>query len=180
MKVLIVEDNKELSQNIKEYLEGEGHICAVAFTFDEAIDKIVSFGYDILALDIMLPDGNGLDVIETLRQQDYDAGVLVISAKGSLEDRITGLDLGADDYLTKPFHLAELNSRLKAIFRRKSFDSQKQIVFNELKIDPDSHEAWVHEQLMELTQKEFELLLFFLANKNRLITKTIHSRAPLG
>jgi len=171
MKVLIVEDNVELSQNIREYLEGEGHICTEAFTFDQAIDKIISFGYDMLVLDIMLPDGNGLDVIGTLRKQDYESGVLVISAKGSLEDKIRGLDIGADDYLTKPFHLSELNSRLKAIFRRKSFSGQNEIVFNELRIDPDSHEAWVYDLLVDLTQKEFELLLFFLANKNRLITK---------
>jgi DNA-binding response OmpR family regulator len=171
MKILIIEDNEDLSNNIRDYLEGEGHICTAALTFDEAIDKIISFSYDMLVLDIMLPDGSGLDVIEALHKQDYDAGVLIISAKGSLEDRIKGLDIGADDYLTKPFHLSELNSRLKAIFRRKSFDGYNQIVFNELKIDPDSHEAWVKEQLIDLTQKEFELLLYFLANKNRLITK---------
>src|SRR5690606_19173853 len=138
MKILIVEDNKHLAQNIEDYLKGEGNICECAYTYREAIDKIVSFGYELLILDIMLPDGNGLDVIKALRRINSEAGVLIVSAKDSLDDKIEGLNLGADDYLTKPFHLSELNARIKAIYRRKNLNNNSAICFNELKLDTDA------------------------------------------
>lgn len=171
MKILIVEDNKHLAQNIEDYLKGEGNICECAYTYREAIDKIVSFGYELLILDIMLPDGNGLDVIKALRKINSEAGVLIVSAKDSLDDKIEGLNLGADDYLTKPFHLSELNARIKAIYRRKNLNNNAAICFNELKLDTDARTLEVHDKPVELTQKEYELLLFLLTNKNRVITK---------
>lgn len=171
MKILIVEDNKHLAQNIEDYLKGEGNICECAHTYREAIDKIVSFGYELLILDIMLPDGNGLDVIKALRKINSEAGVLIVSAKDSLDDKIEGLNLGADDYLTKPFHLSELNARIKAIYRRKNLNNNTAICFNELKLDTDARTLEVHDKPVELTQKEYELLLFLLTNKNRVITK---------
>ena len=171
MKILIVEDNRHLAQNVETYLKEEGNVCELAFTYQEAVEKVVSFGYDVLVLDIMLPDGNGLDVIQTLRKVNSEAGVLVVSAKDSLDDRIVGLNLGADDYLTKPFHLSELNARVKAIYRRKTLNNNPQLSCNELTLNTDARTLEVHGTPVELTQKEYELLLFLLTNQNRVITK---------
>lgn len=171
MKVLIVEDERELSENVHAYLANGGFVCEVASSFWEASDKISSFAYDIVLLDIMLPDGNGLNLLRLLKQNNANTGVLILSAKNALDDRITGLELGADDYLTKPFHLPELQARLKAIFRRRRMDGSNDIVFNEVRLNPDTMEAWVGEEQLPLTVKEFELLLFFITNKKRVLTK---------
>ena len=171
MKILIVEDNCHLAQNVETYLQEEGNVCAVAFTYYEAVEKVVSFGYDLVILDIMLPDGNGLEVINTLRRVNSEAGVLVVSAKDSLDDKIAGLNLGADDYLTKPFHLSELNARIKAIYRRKNLGNHAEISCQELTLHPEARTLTVHDRPVELTQKEYELLLFLLTNQNRVVTK---------
>jgi len=171
VKVLIVEDNIELSKNIESYLSKEGSICETAFTYNQAIDKIISYSYDVIILDLMLPDGNGLDVLKTLKNEMSEAGVLIASAKNSLEDKLDGLDLGADDYITKPYHLSELNARVKAIYRRKNFKNQKFIECNEIKINTDAAEVFVSGTQLELTKKEYELLIYFIANQNRVITK---------
>ena len=171
MKLLIIEDNVELSKNIQSYLEKEGSICETAYTYNQAIDKIISFKYDVVILDLMLPDGSGLDVLKSLKDESSEAGVLIASAKNSLDDKLTGLDLGADDYITKPFHLSELNARVKAIYRRKNFNNKKLIECNEIKIDTDAAEVTVQDQRVELTKKEYELLVYFIANQNRVVTK---------
>jgi len=171
MKILVVEDNPDLATNIVTYLKEEGNVCEWVPTYREAIDKIVSFGYEMLILDIMLPDGSGLNVIKELKTQNSDASILIISAKNSLDDKIYGLNLGADDYLTKPFHLSELHARIKAIYRRKNMNGKQEIKFNELTIQVENHALMVHDKPVDLTQKEFDLLLFFLTNKNRVITK---------
>ena len=171
MKVLVVEDNPSLSDNIQNYLEREGIQSTVASTCYEAQDFLISARYDIVLLDIMLPDGNGLSVLKVIQTLEQVPGVLVISAKDSLDDKLAGLDLGADDYLTKPFHLSELLARVKAISRRKGSTNGGPIEVNEIKIDPISFEVYVHDQLLNLTKKEFELLNYFVANKNRVISK---------
>jgi DNA-binding response OmpR family regulator len=171
MKLLLVEDNQELAKNIITYLKTEGNICEHASTFHDAIDKVVIYDYDVIMLDIMLPDGTGLNVLRELREHQSDVGVLIISARNSLEDKIEGLDLGADDYITKPFDLSELNARIKAIYRRKNFNGNKEISFNEIKINIDSTDVYIKEDPINLTQKEYELLIYFLSNKNRVITK---------
>ncbi|MDN5201043.1 response regulator transcription factor [Fulvivirgaceae bacterium BMA10] len=171
MKLLIVEDNQSLSENVSTYLSKEGYVCEKAFSYQEATQKLISFDYDIVLLDIMLPDGNGMDVLRTLKQNRSEVGVLIISAKNAMHDKITGLDLGADDYLTKPFHLPELNARLKAIYRRRNFQGSKEVVFNEIRINTDTHEVFISDTALVLTGKEYELLLYFLANKNRVLTK---------
>lgn len=171
MKVLIVEDNLELSKNIESYLSKEGNTCETAFTYYDAIDKIVSFSYDVIILDLMLPDGNGIDVIKNLHSQTSESGVVIVSAKDSLDDKLTGLDLGADDYITKPFHLSELNARVKAVYRRKNFNNKKVLECREIVIDLDACEVKVNELTIELTKKEYEILIYFISNQNRVITK---------
>jgi DNA-binding response OmpR family regulator len=149
----------------------EGHICEISRTYESASEKIVLYEYDCLIVDINLPDGSGLDLIRLAKKRNIASGIIIISARISLENRIEGLDIGADHYLTKPFHLAELNAHLKSINRRINFSGNNQISFNEIKVLPDEHRAFVSDVEIVLTKKEFELLVFFLANKNRVITK---------
>lgn len=171
MKLLIVEDTHYLQETIRTYLSKEGYVCETASTFFEAVDKVAAFEYDLILLDIMLPDGNGLELLHALRDKSPRPGVLIISAKNALDDKVQGLDLGADDYLTKPFQLPELNARLKAIYRRRRFEGSDEITFNEITVDTKMLEARVGEQVLPLTHKEYELLVFFLANRNRVLTK---------
>lgn len=160
-----------MSKNIESYLDKEGSICETAFTYYQAIDKIISFKYDVIILDLMLPDGNGLDVLKTLKDESSDAGILIASAKNSLHDKLEGLDLGADDYITKPFHLSELNARIKAIYRRKNFNNRRLLECNEINIETEACEVSVHDKVLDLTKKEYELLVYFISNQNRVITK---------
>lgn len=171
MKLLVVEDEVALLSNMLAYLQQGDAVCESASTFEEAEDKILSFPYDVVVLDIMLPDGNGLQLLRLIKQQQPEAGVLIVSAKNALDDRLEGLELGADDYLTKPFHLSELNARLRAIYRRRKFQGRKEVAFNEIRIDTDTHDVLVHDAPVALTLKEYELLLFLVANKNRVLTK---------
>jgi DNA-binding response OmpR family regulator len=171
MKILIVEDQYELANNMQTFLEQEGYVCEVANTHVGAEDKLLSFQYDCIVLDIMLPDGNGLKLLQQLKEDKNEASVLIISAKNSLDDKVSGLDLGADDYLTKPFHLPELNARLRAIYRRKNLGGDAVVAFNEIEVNTTTNQALVHGQMMDLTKKEFDLLLYFLTNKNRVLTK---------
>lgn len=171
MKVLLVEDNPDLADNIRKFLSQEGYVCESSPAFVAAQDKLVAFEYDCIVLDIMLPDGNGLKLLEFIKQQKIKSGILVVSAKNSLDDKIKGLNLGADDYITKPFHLSELNARLKAIYRRKHMDGDPVIAFNEIEVNMATLEAKVNGRLLDLTKKEFDLLLYFLTNKNHVITR---------
>lgn len=171
MKVLIVEDNVDLARNIQDFLVREGYVCEWSATYSNALEKLSTFEYDCLVLDIMLPDGSGLSLLEHIKQQKIKTNVLIISAKNSLDDKIHGLDVGADDYLTKPFHLSELNARLKAIYRRNALDGDNTVSFNEIILNTVSLEARVNNTLLDLTKKEFDLLLYFLINKNRILTR---------
>ncbi|MGE0771994.1 MAG: response regulator transcription factor [Cyclobacteriaceae bacterium] len=171
MKVLVVEDNEELARNVNDYLTEEGLLCEVSSRYDDAVDKLISHEYDAIVLDIMLPDGNGLNLLDFIRNQRIDSSVLIISAKNALDDKLKGLNLGADDYLTKPFHLPELNARLKAIYRRKSLNNSNAIVLNEIELDTSTMTANVNRQALDLTRKEFDLLLYFLTNQNRVLTR---------
>jgi DNA-binding response OmpR family regulator len=171
MKVLVIEDNLELARNMESFLRREGYVCETTHALDEARDKIVSFKYDCVILDLMLPDGNGLELIEFMKDQRIESGILIVSAKNALDDRVRGLDLGADDYLTKPFHLTELNARLRAIFRRRNLNGERAISVNDLTINPDTMEAIIAGTPLDLTPKEFELLLYFVINKNRVLTR---------
>lgn len=169
MKILLIEDNKELTKNIVDFLSQERFICESCENCFDAQDKLLSFRYDCVVLDIMLPDGSGLEILRFIKDQKLTCNVLIISAKNSLEDRINGLEIGADDYLTKPFFLPELHARLKAIYRRNQLGGSHKVVFNEIELDTITLEATVGDKILELTKKEFDLLLFFLTNKNRVL-----------
>ncbi|MES2516887.1 MAG: response regulator transcription factor [Bacteroidota bacterium] len=171
MKLLIVEDEKALSDAIVEYLTSEGYGCETALNFWTADEKVALYDYDCVLVDISLPDGSGFEVIKELKKRKSEAGIIIISAKNSLDDKITGLEIGADDYMTKPFHLSELNARIKSIIRRTNFSGQTEIIANEISITPEEVLVKVNNQPIELTKKEYDLLLFLLANKNRVLTK---------
>ncbi len=171
MKILFIEDEKGLLQSMVEYFTDEGYLCESAEGYMEASDKAWTYEYDLIVLDIMLPGGSGLDILKEVKQSHPKTGIIIISAKDSLDDKLSGLDLGADDYITKPFHLAELNSRIKALERRIYYDGNKDIVFNEYEIDPENHRVKINGEDLNLTKKEFELLLFFVGNVRRVVSK---------
>lgn len=171
MKILVIEDEKELAASIGQYLADENYLCEFAATFKAAIDKIESFEYDCILLDLMLPDGDGLKILQEIKALNEQEGVIIISAKNSLDDKIKGLQIGADDYLAKPFHLSELAARIYSVIRRKNFDNSNIIEQNELKIDLLSKTCTVNNQELILTKKEFDLLLYFISNKKRVISK---------
>lgn len=171
MKVLIVEDEIELLIAIGNFLTKENFICELAENFRKADEKLSIYEYDIILLDITLPDGNGMTLMKTIKQYQKRAGVIIVSAKNSLDDKINGLDLGADDYLTKPFHLSELNSRIKAVLRRKHFVGSDIAIFKEMIFNFESKSVGIKGVDLILTRKEYELLVFFLINKDRVLTK---------
>ena len=171
MKILIVEDEIELSESIVTYLISEGHLCEYALTFDSAMEKISLYEYDIILVDLNLPDGNGIQIIRKLKETDFQGGIIITSARNTLDDRILGLDTGADDYLIKPFHLSELNARIKSLTRRVIFKGRNSIIINELEIKTDEHEVYIKGKLMDFTRKEFELLLFLVTNKDKVLSK---------
>lgn len=171
MKVLVVEDNVDLASSIADYLSGENYIVETALNFHNALHKLSYFSYDCLILDIMLPDGNGIELLKHLKKEGIKSNVLIISAKDALDDKINGLDKGADDYITKPFHLPELHARIRAIYRRNRLDGDNLVSFNEISLNTDTFEARVNDLLLSTTAKEFELLLYFLVNKSRVISR---------
>ena len=171
MKILIVEDDRSLSRSINDYLKMEGHICEVAQNFNQGITKSADNRYDCIILDIGLPDGNGLNIIKELKANKISDGILILSAKSSLDDKLLGLKTGADDYLTKPFHFAELSARINSIYRRNNLSGMNEISFNEIRVNTYDNQAYVNDSLLNLTKKEYDLLLFFLTNSNRIITK---------
>jgi DNA-binding response OmpR family regulator len=171
MKVLIIEDHQELARNIQDYLAREGYICELSATFSEAREKISLFQYDCILLDIGLPDGNGINLLNTIRSEHKQSNVLIISAKNALDDKIIGLEKGADDYITKPFHLAELHARIRAVYRRKNLDGTHIVQFNEISLNTDTFEARIGPTVLDTTRKEFDLLLYFIVNKNRVLSR---------
>ncbi|GAB6012943.1 response regulator transcription factor [Viscerimonas tarda] len=171
MKILLIEDELTLAQSITAYLSGENYLCEHAATYGDANERINLYDYDCILLDLMLPDGNGLQLLETLKKRNDRTGVIIISAKDSLDDKIKGIHIGADDYLPKPFHLSELSARIYALIRRLHYESNNYIQSNNLKIDLLSKEVFVNGEAVVLTKKELELLLFLTGNKNRVISK---------
>lgn len=173
MTVLVLEDNQRLGASIEDFLVREGYICDVVDTYLKARDKLLSVDYDCVLLDIMLPDGNGLDLLKLIKQENIQSAVLIISAKEALDDKIRGLEGGADDYITKPFHLSELHARLRAIYRRKNpmATNANVVSFNEINLNTDTLQAFINGELLDITRKEFDLLMYFIVNKNRVLSK---------
>lgn len=173
MKILVIEDEDDLREALVASLKNEQFVVETARDFVSATEKLSLYNYDCILLDIMLPGGSGLTLLDNLKKSGPLSGnVIIISAKGELEDKLRGLELGADDYLTKPFHLAELNARIKAVMRRKQLNGKSTLQLANLELDPDERTVKVNGQPLLLNRKEFDLLCFFLFNPNRLITKT--------
>ena len=171
MKILIVEDEKDLSQSICEYLCNEQFICEQAFDFSTALEKISLYDYTCIILDITMPGGSGLDILKELKSNNKSDAVLIISARNSLDDKVKGLKAGADDYLTKPFHLPELGARVDAIIRRKVFSGKNIVEIGNLSLNIQEKTASAQGKLLDLTRMEYDLLLYFTSNKNRVISK---------
>lgn len=173
MKILIVEDEQDMLQNMKDFLLKENFVVETAESIAEARNKIGVYTYDCILLDINLKDGSGFQLLEELKRKNIeDGGVIIVSARNSLDDRLEGLNLGADDYLAKPFHMAELNARVKAVLRRRQFNGNNKIKIGNLSIDLDEHEASIDDNPLNLNRKEYEILLFFTSNQNRLVNKS--------
>ena len=171
MKILIIEDEAGLRDSIQKYLEHQGSVVEAVGDFVKGMEKVSLYNYDCVVVDIGLPYGNGLDIVKELKEIESKTGIIIISAKNSLEDKLKGLELGSDDYLTKPFHLSELNARINAIIRRRNFGGSKTITFNEIEIDPQAQRVTVDKKAVDLTEKEYQLLEYFTANKRRVLTK---------
>lgn len=171
MKILIVEDNPELAIELKEYLSGNGYICKISKNCEEALEEINSNDYDVMLLDLGLPDGSGFDVLKEVRQTTSKVAVIIITAQGELEDRIKGLQLGADDYLTKPFALTELGARLFAIIRRMHGYTVNQLDVHGFCLQLQDYKVWYNEAPISLTKKEFDIFQYLVLNKNRVITR---------
>lgn len=172
MKILIIEDEREMLENMQHTLEKEGFLVEGVSTYKKAMAKIGNYEYDCILLDISLPDGNGLEVLQELKNQGLSDGVIIVSAKNSLDDKLEGLNLGADDYLPKPFHMAELNARVKAVIRRRRLSGANVIELGNVKIDMDNRVVTVDQESLELNRKEFDILLYLSINKGRLVSKS--------
>jgi len=171
MKILIIEDEFEMLQSIERSLLAEKHLVETATDFSSAMDKVLIYKYDCILLDISLPGGSGLKILEAIKKEESETGIIVISAKNSIDDKVHGLNLGADDYLTKPFHLTELHARIRAVFRRKSLDGSDILALKNMRIDFDKHIVWIDENELKLNRKEYDILCYFAVNANRIITK---------
>lgn len=172
MKLLLIEDEKELALSIQKYLTDKDFVCEWVNNAKAAIDKISIYDYDCILLDLMLPDGNGFEILKEIKDQNKTEGIIIISAKETLETRIEGFNLGADDYLTKPFHLSELLVRVQALIRRKNFKGSNIVSFNEIHIDILSKTVKVNNNKIEITKKEIDLLLYLIGNENRVLSKS--------
>ncbi|OAB78651.1 response regulator transcription factor [Cochleicola gelatinilyticus] len=171
MKILIVEDEPQMLDNMRQSLVREHYTVEAVSSFKDANDKIGLYEYDCILLDIGLPDGNGLELLQNLKKQGKEDGVIIVSAKDSLDDRLTGLDLGADDYLPKPFHMAELHARVKAVVRRRNFEGNKLVEAGNVTIDPESRNVLIEGEEVILNRKEYDILMYLITNKTRLVTK---------
>lgn len=180
MKILIVEDEPSLRELIQISLEKERYVAEVAQDYNSALRKIEDYDYDCILLDIMLPDGNGLSLLEKIKEMHKRENVIIISAKDSVEDKIQGLELGADDYLPKPFHLAELHARIKSVIRRQHHNGEIDIQLGNIRIIPDKFQIYIGEKEIELNRKEYDILLYFVNRPGRLINKSTLTESVWG
>lgn len=171
MKILVIEDEKGLAESIAAHLQKDGFIAEAVGTFADAIEKINLYSYDCIIVDLNLPDGVGFDIVNALKKISSSTGIIIISARDALEDKIRSLEIGSDDYLTKPFHLSELNARVKSLLRRRNFGGSNEITYNEIRVNYVSRKVFVDNTEVALSRKEYDLLLYFLSNINVALTK---------
>ena len=171
MKILIIEDEPALNRIMVEYLSAQHYVCESVGNYPDALEKAELYDYDCIVLDIMLPGGSGLQILQALKAANKTDGIIIISAKSELDDKIKGLNMGADDYLTKPFHLSELSVRIAAIIRRKSQQGKNLLVFEEITIDTQAKTVTIKGNNLVLTRKEYQLLIYLAVNKNRVLSK---------
>jgi DNA-binding response OmpR family regulator len=171
MKLLLIEDEPQMLKAIKQYLLGFDYVCESAGTLPLALEKIALYDYDCIVVDITLPGGSGLTVIRAVKEMKSTAGIIIVTARDSVEDKIAGLELGADDYLTKPFHLSELGARIKALLRRSQFDGQTHYQWETISYQTEAREIRVNNNLLALTGKEYDLLVYLLRNAGKVVTK---------
>lgn len=172
MKLLVIEDERQLSEDIVSYMHREDYLCEQVFTYADAVDRIEGYDYDCILLDLMLPGGSGLDLLAAIKKRQPRTGVIIVSAKDSIDDKVAGLRLGADDYLAKPFHLSELGMRIFALLRRKCFSAENVNVTGNVAIDLLARRVKVEESVLELTRSEYDLLLFLVENRRRVVAKS--------
>lgn len=180
MKILIIEDEPSLREIMQRFLEKERYVVEAVATLNEGLEKIALYSYECILLDIMLPDGNGLTVLQKLKEKHKQENVIIISAKDSIDDKVEGLELGADDYLAKPFHLAELNARIKSLIRRNQHQGENTVAQGNVKLLPDRYEVYVNEKQLELNRKEYDILYYFISRPNHLVDKAVLAEAVWG
>lgn len=171
MKILLIEDEAELALSTIDYLKSNQIICEWVNNISSAIEKISSYDYDCILLDLMLPDGDGFKILTKLKELEKADGIIITSAKNTLDARLEGLKLGADDFLTKPFHLSELLARIQALVRRKQFNGKNIVRFNEIEVDILSKTVKINDKEIDLTKKEIDLLLYLIGNNNKVLSK---------
>lgn len=180
MKILIIEDEVEIVRSVREFLQSENFLVEEALTFQEGMGKVMNYDYDCVLLDIMLPGGSGLDILRALEKEKRKQPVLILSAKDAVEDKVLGLEIGADDYLAKPFHLAELLARIKSIIRRNIQQGEKTLVYKNLELNPDTRQVMVNGNELSLNRKEYDVLYYFMLRPNRLMEKASLAESVWG
>lgn len=171
MQILIVEDETSLMESMVSYLELEGFRCEQAPDFTTGASVIDKHDYLCMLIDLNLPDGDGLDLVKLARENESESGIIIVSARNAIEQRVEGLEAGADDYLVKPFHLSELVARVHSVVRRTRLKGGEVLRFDRIRIEPEERICFVDDQKIDLTQKELDLLLYFMSNRNRVVTK---------
>jgi len=170
----------ELRNVVQSFLEAEHFIVEYAEDYQSGLEKIISYEYDCILLDIMLPDGNGMDLLKEIKNMHKKDPVIILSAKDSVDDKVNGLEIGADDYLAKPFHLAELMARIKSVIRRKTQDGENTISYKNIHIDPESRIVKIDNNELILNRKEYDLLYYFVINPEKTLQKTMLAEAIWG
>ena len=180
MKVLIIEDDPSMCEIIERALLEEQYVVELATTYQAALQKLNVYSYDCVLLDIMLPDGSGLDILHELKKQSKKESVIILSAKDSIEDKVAGLEYGADDYLAKPFHMAELKARIKSVIRRNQQDGDLSLDLGNVKLIPDNNQVFIDNKLVDLLRKEYDILHYFMTRPNHVVDKTVLAESVWG
>lgn len=179
MKILIIEDDQGMQEVISQSLIKARYVVETASSLDEARSKLLLYEYDCVLLDIMLPDGNGLSLLKELAEKKINRNVIILSARDSVDDKIEGLELGADDYLPKPFHLAELHARIRSLMRRRR-DGEHTICLGNIELNPDQFSVKVGGKTLEVSRKEFDILHYLISRPDRVVSKEALAEAVWG